>query len=365
MRGTSSAMDGRQTLSVAEVAFASAGAAARRIAGVSAAARIVRELAEAGFTSAWLVLPAGEAFDRRTWNDVQRLAGAMEVRIGEPPAGESRAVLPGDRLVPAPSIPAFLAGDPAVHLPVVDFTQPRAGAEILRRTAKITDGPVSRWLNRPISRFLSALLLRVPGFAPLHASIGTALLAAAMFLALVFGGHAGLIAGGLLFQAASVFDGVDGEVARATFRTSPAGARLDTAIDTMTTFLFVLGLTANLVSSGHPDAFGFAAWGLTLFLVGLAVIAWRGGGSGGSLDFHRIKQYSRGRFAGTVLSRLMGCAVMVTSRDFFALLFAVLVVTGYPMAVLYVFAAAASVWIWFVAGSALPARKSALLPEKA
>jgi 1L-myo-inositol 1-phosphate cytidylyltransferase / CDP-L-myo-inositol myo-inositolphosphotransferase len=355
-------MDGGQIPSVAVVAFASASAAARRVAGVAVAARIVRELAEAGFASARLVLPAGDTLGTAAMNDVRRLAGAMEVRIGEPPAGEEPASLPGDRLIPAQMIAAFLAGDPATNPMAVDLAAPGAGAEILRRTAKTTDGPVSRWLNRPVSRFLSALLLRIPGFTPLHASIGTALLAAAMFLALVFGGMPGLIAGGLLFQAASVFDGVDGEVARATFRTSPAGARLDTAIDTMTTLLFVIGLTVNLASIGHPEAVRFAVWGVALFLLGLALIAWRGAGSGRSLNFHRIKQHYRGR-PGVFVPRFIAFATLVTSRDFFALFFAVLIVSGWPMLVLYVFAAAASLWILFVAGSVFPA-KAALAPER-
>ena len=41
---------------------------------------------------------------------------------------------------------------------------------------------------------------------------------------------------------------------------------------------------------------------------------------------------------------------IVSSRDFFAMLFAGLILAGVPMAVLYVFAAAASVWILFVLG---------------
>lgn len=353
-------MDGEQALSVVEVTFASARAASRRIAGVAAAGRIVRELAEAGFASAWLVLPAGDALDRPAMADVRRLAGQMKVRIGMAPA--DRVTLPGDQLIPAALIRAFLAEDMAVHPSIIDLAGSKAGPEILLRTAKTTDGPVSRWLNRPISRQLSALLLRIPGFTPFHASIGTALLAAAMFAALMVGGGAGLIAGGLLFQAASVFDGVDGEVARATFRSSTAGAKLDTAIDTMTTLLFVIGLTLNLGSSGDEHAYALAGWGLALFLTGLGLIAWR---SAGSLDFRRIKRHYQGRFSGAVVPRLIVFATLVTSRDFFTLLFAVLTVAGYPLAVLYLFAAAASIWILFVAGSVFPSRKAALAPEKA
>jgi len=355
-------MDCGQALTAAEVTFASARAASRRIAGVAAAGRIVRELAEAGFTTAWLVLPSGDTLDRSAMVDIRRLAGQMDVRLGKAPADRYSVALPGDRLIPAPLIRKFLAGDLAAGPSIIDLTGNKAGSEILLRTAKTTDGPVSRWLNRPISRRLSALLLRIPGFTPFHASIGTALLAVAMFAALMLGGKAGLIAGGLLFQAASVLDGVDGEVARATFRSSAAGAELDTAIDTMTTLLFVIGLTMNLGSSGDEYAYALAGWGLALFLLGLGLIARR---SAGSLDFRRIKRHYHGRFSGVVVPRLIAFATLVTSRDFFALLFAVLTVAGFPMVVLYLFATAASIWILFVAGSLFPARKVALAPDKA
>ena len=356
----SAAMGSALIPSAAEVSFTSARCAGRRIAGVPAAARIVRELAEAGFASVSLVLPEGETLDRSTRVEVRRLAGRMEVREGETGSDTDRARLPGDRLIPAGSIAAFLTGEQPAS--AIDLAGPEAGAEILRRTQKLTDGPVSRWLNRPVSRRLSALLLEVPGLMPLHASLGTALLALAMFVALIAGGAPGLIVGGLLFQAASVFDGVDGEVARATFRASPAGARLDTLIDTITTLLFLAGLTINLASSGRQDAVVLAAWGIGLFLIGLALIARRSAATGGSLDFLRIKRHYRDRFSRGIARRLIDFATVVTSRDFFALLFAVLLVVGLPMAVLYIFAAAASLWIFFVIGATVPMRSVAVAP---
>ena len=67
-----------------------------------------------------------------------------------------------------------------------------------------------------------------------------------MFWGMLAGGKAGLILGAILFQAASVIDGVDGEMARATFRATDLGATLDSAVDMATNFLFVLGLTIHL-----------------------------------------------------------------------------------------------------------------------
>ena len=114
-------------------------------------------------------------------------------------------------------------------------------------TGKPGDGLVSRWLNRPISqRAHLAGARHLPGIRPIHVTVFNALLAVPMFLLLLFGGHAGLILGAILFQAASVLDGVDGEMARATFRTSAEGASLDSLIDMSINFLFVLGLTIHL-----------------------------------------------------------------------------------------------------------------------
>ena len=65
------------SLGIAAVTFASARAAERRIAGVAAAARVVRDLAEAGFAETRLVLPRGATLGQAAWRDLRRLGGAM------------------------------------------------------------------------------------------------------------------------------------------------------------------------------------------------------------------------------------------------------------------------------------------------
>ncbi len=96
---------------------------------------------------------------------------------------------------------------------------------LLKRTVKPGDGVVSRWINRRVSRPMSAFLLMFPSVRPLHGTIGTALIGIAMVIALLTGTYAGMVAGALLFQFASIFDGVDGEIARVTFRSTPAAPR--------------------------------------------------------------------------------------------------------------------------------------------
>lgn len=345
------------------VTFAAGSEASRRIAGVAAAARIVRELAQAGVDTAWLIAPDG--LGPAAQRDIERLADGMEVEIAvEPPPALEQAAdlirLAGDRLVRAEALGG--AGDAES----IRLDSAGAAAAILARTGKSSDGPVSRWLNRPLSRRLSALLLLVPGVRPIHATVGTALLAAAMFAALVAGGGIGLIAGALLFQAASIFDGVDGEIARATFRTSPSGAVIDSAVDVATNFGFVIGLTVNLALQGSETALALSAWGFVLFALGLSVIAWRAVRAHGPFSLDLVKHQYRRRFPSAAVGRLIRFLTIMASRDFFALLFALLILAGLPMAVLCLFAAAATVWILFVLGSIrLPVHSAATGTEAA
>lgn len=335
----------------AVVEFGTARDAQQWLAGVPVAARIARELALARFTDLWIALSSAEELEALTMAEIHRLAPSLTVHFGTPSAELGAARFPSAQLIAAEAIPDFLAGKPYA---CTQLDSPEATAAILRQTGKSTDGIVSRWLNRPISRRLSALLLRVPGLKPIHATLATAAIAVAMFVALVFGGRTGLIAGALLFQGASIFDGVDGEIARSTFRTSRIGAALDSAIDMATNVAAMLGLAVNLALRGHPNALALVAWGLTLLLLGLAMIGRRSLRDTGSISFDGVKHRYRGGSAGPLVTRLMTLATLGTSRDFCALVYLVLVLAGIPIAGLYLFAMVTPVWILFVTAALWP-----------
>jgi phosphatidylserine synthase len=108
-----------------------------------------------------------------------------------------------------------------------------ATTSILRATQKATDGWVSRTLNRPVSRFFSRIALTL-GITATGASLATLLLGLLCAWIAAQPGYGALVATGLLFHLASVLDGVDGEIARATLTESPAGARIDTLVDQVT-----------------------------------------------------------------------------------------------------------------------------------
>jgi CDP-L-myo-inositol myo-inositolphosphotransferase len=330
----------------ATLVFANVDEMNRVIAGLPAAARHVRALAEAGFAEALLVCPAPDALARRTEIEVERLRGTMQVRRATAPALDSALVIPGLELHPVEALNAWPGEE--LNGNALQLDHPGASDALLRASGKPSDGLVSRWLNRPISRRISAILLRFPAVRPIHATIATALLAAAMFAALVLGGAAGAIAGGLLFHAASVIDGVDGEIARATHRTSAFGAAVDSAVDMAANILFVLGMTVNLWLRDGAGIGRVGVWGLALFALGLTIIFARSRREREEPGFDLLKQRYRLRYRTGFVPFLIGFVTAVTSRDFFAFLFMVMILAGLEHGVLWVFAGAATVWILLV-----------------
>jgi 1L-myo-inositol 1-phosphate cytidylyltransferase / CDP-L-myo-inositol myo-inositolphosphotransferase len=127
----------------------------------------------------------------------------------------------------------------------------RAARVGLRRSlVRESDGPVSRYLNRPLSTRLSMAL------APLRLSPDLMSLVAFLLGVLA----AGLLAagegvlGGVTAHVASVVDGVDGEVARLQIRARPRGAMLDGVLDRLADAAIMAGLALwALDSAASPS----------------------------------------------------------------------------------------------------------------
>jgi CDP-L-myo-inositol myo-inositolphosphotransferase len=115
----------------------------------------------------------------------------------------------------------------------------RAARMALRRSlGKDTDGPVSRFINRPLSTRLSMALAPLRPAPDLVSLVAFALgVAGAALLAAGRG-----LAGALLVHASSVADGVDGEVARLQLRGGPRGALLDGVLDRVADAAVLAGL---------------------------------------------------------------------------------------------------------------------------
>lgn len=355
------------------VFFASAATAEYLVAGIPAAARALRELATAlpGNDSPLdLVVVTANRWTPSPYCQVEcaRLAPDLSLRtatLGDvdawPDSGGDPGGDPGARAGPVAtwlSGEALVAGHPTACHPQDGLEGSRgppglreaqqleilreAGRRIIAATGKPGDGIVSRHLNRPVSQAITRLALRIPGVTPSQASIGTALLGLAMAISLIFGGDPGLVIGALLFQAASIFDGVDGEIARATWRTSARGALLDSVIDAMTNLAFIAGLSINLARQGNLDAAGAGAAGLVMLATGLFLIGRRARASGGPFTFDVVKNHVRKR-----PSRLMQWLTWLTMRDFFAAAGALMIIAGFAHHALLGFAVATSLWLAF------------------
>ena len=105
-----------------------------------------------------------------------------------------------------------------------------AEKRIMKSLVKSTDGPVSRYLNRPISQFMSRYFARWgirPNAITTVVTLIT-LIAAAMVTSTQY---RWIVLGGIMFQLTSILDGCDGEVARIAFRSSRFGAFYDVISD--------------------------------------------------------------------------------------------------------------------------------------
>jgi choline kinase/phosphatidylglycerophosphate synthase len=117
--------------------------------------------------------------------------------------------------------------------------------QILRKElTKPEDGLVSRYLNRPISTRISIMAYR-RGFKiePITATLVSFILGLSASLLLAM---RAFVLGGLLVQAASIIDGVDGELARLYCKATPWGGYLDSVLDRVSDIAIVAGLTLSL-----------------------------------------------------------------------------------------------------------------------
>lgn len=115
----------------------------------------------------------------------------------------------------------------------------------LARSGKPQDGIVSRSINRPLSRTISRLLLKCR-ITPSEWTLLILPIPIAASLFFVRGDYVSVVIATLLFQAYSVLDGCDGEIARAKFLESERGARLDTWCDILANVLLAISLGFGL-----------------------------------------------------------------------------------------------------------------------
>jgi CDP-L-myo-inositol myo-inositolphosphotransferase len=159
---------------------------------------------------------------------------------------------------------------------------------------KSRDGPVSRHLNRPVSRWLSRYLVRTT-VTPNQISLASWLLSCVAAGLMALSGYPALASGGVLAQLASVVDGCDGEIARLKHLQSEFGGWFDAVLDRYADAVLLFGLMWH----------EFAASGTSLSLVlGFAAIV-------GSF----LNSYTADKYDGLMAQRLQGAAYFRLGRD--------------------------------------------------
>lgn len=346
----------------------------QRMAGLNGVARCViladLEGASRIFVVAPMPLPSDWApsfrYRERALPEVVRVDRVED--IPELP-GDRLIVLAGDRL-PTRTGMARMRDRPGDKLVEgADFHAagpPRAITwKILLASMKPGEGWFGRNINRPISFRVSALLLRTD-ISPNAVTWFTFALAMVMVAVLSHGGYWWLAGGGALYQAVSVIDCIDGDIARVTYRTSHFGSVLDTAFDMLANLGFVAGLTLGLVHTYGMSQL-YVAGGLVILAaicMMLMTLLVRLGPRRGSFDVLRsaiaVKLADRPRLRKAVLT-----AEKIFKRDFYALFAGSLCLSGLAWLVPQLGIAGVFIWllaILWCAPAIVADKEGALLP---
>ncbi len=122
----------------------------------------------------------------------------------------------------------------------------KAERHLLETLKKKTDGPISRYVNRPVSTFLSRFLVRF-NITPNQITVFSFIISLVAAFLISQKSYLSLAIGGILAQLSSIVDGCDGEVARLKFLSSDYGAWLDRVLDRYSDGLIILALTVHVL----------------------------------------------------------------------------------------------------------------------
>jgi phosphatidylglycerophosphate synthase len=246
-----------------------------------------------------LVITGDVIFEARVLAPLLTAADPGRLRLGrgrDPLGGSIRvAVAPGDTVAALVgalsggqalegalrSLPALQGvADPVLlaeglFLPL-DSTHPpsvltAALLEQLGRRATATDGYLATLLDRPVSRRLTRWLLPRP-VTPNQITVASLVIGLVGGLGLASVSYAARLGGVLALLASSVLDGVDGEVARARFEQTAAGAWLDLFGDYVVHLATFAGLAVGLARAGLSRGL-VAAAGALVVAVAVAIVA--------------------------------------------------------------------------------------------
>jgi choline kinase/phosphatidylglycerophosphate synthase len=170
-------------------------------------------------------------------------------------AAQREAASRGDHSL-SEAVTTFAASRPLAAIPLppgawwLDIHTPedlRAASRTMRRALrKPDDGPVSQYVNRPLSTRLSMAIARLRVHPDVISAAASMTGIAAAWL---LGTGAGVV-GAILTSLTSILDGMDGEVARLQDRATPGGALLDGVLDRLADAAIIAGLSVWAIGEG-------------------------------------------------------------------------------------------------------------------
>ncbi len=249
---------------------------------------------------------------------------------------------------------------------------------LLKNSGKSQDGLAARFVNRPLSRFISRWLLRT-SLTPSTWSMGIFILPLCASVAFVQGTYAGFVAGCAIFQLYSILDGCDGEIARAKFLQSEFGRRLDSLCDLIGNALLALTLGVGLARRAEPE--GAAVWfyllegvsAAILIVLSEGIVFIRRSRSGnlaatatrwnGAL-YHRHHEFLERSGILFFGERFAWWLVQLTKRDMAMLAFLILALVGWPEFILHLLFVVSGITS-ALAGKAFLRQPASVLPQEA
>ncbi len=160
-------------------------------------------------------------------------------------------------------------GDAMWHPARNEHERRLAQSLLVRSLRKSVDGVISRYINRRFSLAATRVLMHFP-VRPNHVTAFSLMIsvAAAVTAAMATVASPGwLVVGAVLWQLASMLDGIDGEIARLKFAESKFGEWFDTLTDDVGRFMFFIGSGVGFSAvTGQPIWLQICVFGVAIQL---------------------------------------------------------------------------------------------------
>ncbi len=213
----------------------------------------------------------------------------------------------------------------------------QAERALLLSLRKPIDGFVSTHLNRHVSLFITRFLVKTglpPNFFTLiFLSVG---LAAAYFATQAEYGWA-LVLSGVLFQAQSILDGCDGEMARLTYQFSRRGQWLDSIGDDLTNYSVCFGLAIGQARVLQEPMLYWLGGAVLLVQVITSGVLYRRMLLMGTGDLLAIPDLVRTQKAEGLKGTIGDVVSLLLKRDSFIFILSLLIIFQQPLLAFYLY----------------------------